>query len=1193
MRLARAALIAALGFFALVVQTLLFRDFLASLEGNEIAVGIFFGSWLIWVAIGAVAGRTVTTRRPGLVSRFGPLTLLYVPAFLVQHQLLASARQIAGIESFVLVPFSSLLGVAVLANAPVSFLSGFLFTLACVWSSREFALPVARVYILETIGAFAGGLFVTILLSRGVPAESVFLFGALILVLPVGTLSFAKRMNPTRWIAAAVLAAAAWIFAGSLGRIASNDENQLLWTRLLPAEAYRGSFTTPQSKYLFGEREGDFLVMTEGGVTESLPETEHASEIAALHLAEKPDARTVLVVGPGGLSVGERLRSLPQVRDVVWMYPDPDLPPRLLQVLPERFREEARKVEIPGTEVRTFLGQSQRRFDLVILNLPEATTLVLNRYSTREFFSLVRRALSPGGVCSIRISGGSNYLGSERLLLGASMLATLESVFRHVVLKPGEESFLIASDSDTLSESPSVLYDRFAGIPGSPALYPKEGIPAAFPKDRIAFQNARYRETIRATGEKMLLNTDDRPKALLFELLLTLRRAGVGSLTDRVPVLASYGTWILLAAILLYGLLRLTYLHTSSRSGQEAGQGRPLLPFDMQTLLLNAGLAGMAVSVVLMFCYQVRFGSLFLYVGLLSSLFMLGSAAGGLCCERILVGGKVSPAKLVVACTLLQIVFLVVLGGVFRDASRSGLTVFFIVAGVFSGFYVPLAAQGMKSGGNRVEAVAGRVEMLDHLGGASGAILAGLLMLPLLGVVTSLGLLGAAVATVNLVPWFVPRHRRADPGPGDLFDRLRRPVGYTLFGIGAYLLLVSQTVQIAQSGGEEAAFRSAAAEMTSGAALTEETASLEGGGTLTYFRVALQGADRSEGFVFPSAPFTRGIHGYGGPVPLAVWIDAQGTLRDVRLLRSRETPAYLLFLGNWVHGLRGRSLFAGGPFQDVDAVSGATLTSSAVLKTLDVSAKRFGSRILGRPVEGGSAAGNRTGGWQFCALMFLTVSAVALRYRPGVWSRRMILAVSLVLMGFVLNHQYSSQQLMSLLSLEVPAPALTGVFYFVVVLPIIAALFGNIYCGYLCPFGALQDFLGDLRPRGLALDPGKTVWRYGRFVKYVLLFLLVLLFALTRDFSVLRADPLITIFSAARNPTVILVASGVLILSFFFRRFWCRNLCPAGAFLSLFNGLRFLKRFVPQTRPQACDLGVRDRRELDCLQCDRCRHEKD
>ncbi|HNT88474.1 MAG TPA: 4Fe-4S binding protein, partial [Candidatus Hydrogenedentes bacterium] len=62
-------------------------------------------------------------------------------------------------------------------------------------------------------------------------------------------------------------------------------------------------------------------------------------------------------------------------------------------------------------------------------------------------------------------------------------------------------------------------------------------------------------------------------------------------------------------------------------------------------------------------------------------------------------------------------------------------------------------------------------------------------------------------------------------------------------------------------------------------------------------------------------------------------------------------------------------------------------------------------------------------------------------------------------------------------------------------------------------------------------------------------------------------------------------------LSFPYRRFWCRNLCPAGAFLALLNRPRILRRLSPPTHPARCDLGVRNAEELDCIRCDRCAHE--
>ena len=73
---------------------------------------------------------------------------------------------------------------------------------------------------------------------------------------------------------------------------------------------------------------------------------------------------------------------------------------------------------------------------------------------------------------SVRISGGANTLGGELAWLGGSMLENLASRFAHVVLKPGDESWLLASDGEGLSELPAALRDRFAEVPGARELYP-------------------------------------------------------------------------------------------------------------------------------------------------------------------------------------------------------------------------------------------------------------------------------------------------------------------------------------------------------------------------------------------------------------------------------------------------------------------------------------------------------------------------------------------------------------------------------------------------------------------------------------------------------------------------------------------------------------------------------------------------
>ncbi len=49
MRFAHRVLIFSFGLFSIAAQTLLFRQFITTFEGNDIGIGVFFASWLLWV----------------------------------------------------------------------------------------------------------------------------------------------------------------------------------------------------------------------------------------------------------------------------------------------------------------------------------------------------------------------------------------------------------------------------------------------------------------------------------------------------------------------------------------------------------------------------------------------------------------------------------------------------------------------------------------------------------------------------------------------------------------------------------------------------------------------------------------------------------------------------------------------------------------------------------------------------------------------------------------------------------------------------------------------------------------------------------------------------------------------------------------------------------------------------------------
>lgn len=117
----------------------------------------------------------------------------------------------------------------------------------------------------------------------------------------------------------------------------------------------------------------------------------------------------------------------------------------------------------------------------------------------------------------------------------------------------------------------------------------------------------------------------------------------------------------------------------------------------------------------------------------------------------------------------------------------------------------------------------------------------------------------------------------------------------------------------------------------------------------------------------------------------------------------------------------------------------------------------------------------------------------------------------------------------------------------------------SIFCGWICPFGALQEILFKIRSIILndrSLEFSDNVFDKIRYLRYFILFFLLFIaifygVATAEVFS--EIEPFKTIWSVGllnRPWYVSLYTIMLLIISIFTYRFFCRILCPLGAFLS-------------------------------------------
>ncbi len=299
-----------------------------------------------------------------------------------------------------------------------------------------------------------------------------------------------------------------------------------------------------------------------------------------------------------------------------------------------------------------------------------------------------------------------------------------------------------------------------------------------------------------------------------------------------------------------------------------------------------------------------------------------------------------------------------------------------------------------------------------------------------------------------------------------------------------------------------------------------------------------------------SMPYCSDIQGYNGNVPLAVVLSPDDKVEQIHLLANNETPSFLNrvveqgFLDSW-KGLSPAEAVA----RQVDAVSGATFSSTAIKKSVMVRLENYSGSTL--EVDEFGVSNNFIG---FVVSMVYLLFAGFCFWEPQRTSkyRVFLLLASVGVLGFWQGQFISIAKLSSWL--------LTGVnwqmeiFLFIVLLMgIVAPLFMNksFYCMYVCPFGACQELMGKINPKHkMKISPKLAKWL--KYVRYVLLVFLGAILCTSLDLSIEYFEPFSAFKFQFASLSVLILAGVMLLLSVFVNRPWCNFFCPTGAFFSLF-----------------------------------------
>jgi len=375
-------------------------------------------------------------------------------------------------------------------------------------------------------------------------------------------------------------------------------------------------------------------------------------------------------------------------------------------------------IYIHNSDARQFIRSTAVKYDVVLIQIPEPSTLQFNRFYTDEFFSELKNKLKPGAVISLSLPTTSDYVSKEAGRLNSSLYCTLKKNFAHVLIIPVDRNYFLGSDS-------------LLRI-GIPDLITEKGIPTVFvnPYYMDATQmKERSDFVLRSISQEASINRDFQPVTMAGQFFWSIR-----IYTDKpMPLI------ILTMVIILIILFSLNPI--------SAG-------------LFSGGFTLASTEVILIFAIQVLYGYVYQVTGLIIMLFMLGLAAGAKSSAYLFRARPVRNylwLQIILVFYSLLIPFLLLwfhgspVSGIFLQLLMALLAFF---AAVVVGMEYGLASRLAKS--SPLTTVAKNYSA-DLFGAAMGAFLVTIFLFPLLGLIYT-GLIISAINIFSLV-YLITRRR--------------------------------------------------------------------------------------------------------------------------------------------------------------------------------------------------------------------------------------------------------------------------------------------------------------------------------------------------------------------------------------------------------------------------------------------------
>jgi spermidine synthase len=638
----------ALGFSCVMTQLALMRELLGAFSGNELVLGLALGNWLLLMGIGAWLGRTSDKlQNPLAVLAVAQILTAVLP--LAQVFLLRSLRNVVFVRGAAVGVSQTVLS-SLMLLLPYCLIAGYALTLACSllgsWVARatrpsrratgpaegpmrllaralrlgcgssssvpvgesptgtggspvppnqrgagyevsgpareEGAAGIGQVYVADSIGSIGGGVLFSFVLVRFLDHAGILVYPAVLNLLVAGVIGFRAGhrllLTMAGALAAAVIASA---FLADLDGVSTAMQ--------YPGQRIVARANSPYGKLLVTESDGQFDFIENGVPLTSTRDDQRMEEAVHYAMAQRPEARQVLLVG-GGISGTAKELLKYNVRRVDYVELDPLILEFGRKYLPQSLADS--RIKIINTDGRLFVRQTAEKYEVVIVDVPEPSTAQLNRFFTVEFLAQVKRVLSSGGVLSFSLGHYENYVSPDLARMLASAGRSVKQTFPNILVIPGGKVFFLASDGPLYGN----IAERIEQQGIKTKLMTRHYLDAMLAADRMI-------DMQHAIEQPAALNRDFNPVLYFYHLRHWMSQFNTG-----------FGVLqVLLLALLCVYLVRLR---------------------GTAFVLFASGFAGTTLEIVLLLAFQVLCGSVYHQLGIIVTVFMAGLALGAALANR-------------------------------------------------------------------------------------------------------------------------------------------------------------------------------------------------------------------------------------------------------------------------------------------------------------------------------------------------------------------------------------------------------------------------------------------------------------------------------------------------------------------------------------------------------------------------------